>query len=292
IPDRPELDGPRRPNAMYRPVSPGAFRSLGVEVVEGRGILPSDTRDGPRVALINQTFARRVWGEESPLGRTYYTGFSDAPVEVVGVVRDVAIVDLVGEQPMVGFYPWSQTMPAAGYGILLARTSGDPSTLAAPLRSLVRELAPRAAIGRVESMRDALDLEMAEPLRLRFFLGLFSALGILLGTVGVYGVVSYAVRRRRAELGIRMALGAGPARLLKEVVGRGMTPVVVGVLSGVLVAIPASRALARFLFGVEPTDPVSLLLGAGALLLAGLVATLVPALRASTLDPATTLRAE
>jgi ABC-type antimicrobial peptide transport system permease subunit len=141
-------------------------------------------------------------------------------------------------------------------------------------------------------MEQVMDTAMAEPLRLRFFLTMFSVLGIVLGTVGVYGILSYAVQRRRAEFGIRMALGASPRVLLGEVVRNGMLPVVVGVVSGSIVALLSSSALAGFLFGVRPTDPVSLLIASFALLGAGVVAALVPAWRASATDPARALRAE
>ena len=133
---------------------------------------------------------------------------------------------------------------------------------------------------------------MAEPLRLRFFLAMFSVLGIVLGTVGVYGVVSYAVQRRSAEFGIRMALGAAPSRLLGDVVRNGMLPVVLGVVAGSVVALLSSTVLAGFLFEVEPTDPVSLLMASGALLAAGVCAAFIPAWRASATDPAVALRAE
>jgi predicted permease len=293
IPDRPDLDAANRPTAMFRPVTPETFDALGIQLVEGRGVLPTDVAGGPKVAVINETFARRIWGSESPIGRTYSSGFGNVgAVEVVGVVKDVAVETLVGDQPMVGFYPWVQAMPGAAYAILVVKTSGEPSALAPALRTIVPELDPRAAIGRMETMQEALDVEMAEPLRLRFFLGLFSALGILLGTVGVYGVVSYSVERRRTEYGIRMALGANPGRLLGLVIGHGMLPVLVGVLIGSGVALLASGALAGFLFEVEPSDPVSFLAAAAALLFAGGIAALVPALRASATHPAAALRAE
>jgi putative ABC transport system permease protein len=291
IDGRPDLEGANRPNAMYRPVSPDVFAALGVELVQGCGIRESDLADGPLVAVINESFARRIWGDESPIGRTYSTGFV-GQVEVVGVIRDMAVSDLVGEQPMAGYYAWDQSMRDAGYAILLVKSAGDPSSLAGPLRAIVNELEPRAAIGRIETMEEALDGEMSEALRLRFFLGLFSLLGIVLGTIGVYGVVSYSVQRRQAEFGIRMALGAEPRLLLGTVVRQGMLPVVLGVLGGTVVALVASNTLAGFLFEIEPTDPTSLLVTAGTLLGAGVLAALVPALRASSTDPAAALRAE
>jgi predicted permease len=290
IDGRPDLEGTNRPNAMYRPVTPETFDALGVEVIQGRGIEPTDLAGGPLVAVINESFARRIWGDESPLGRTYSTGFV-GQVEVVGVIRDIAMTDLTGEQPMAGYYAWDQAMRRSGNGILLVKATGDPSSLAGPLRAIVNELEPRAAIGRVETMNEALDAEMSEALRLRFFLGLFSLLGIVLGTIGVYGVVSYSVQRRSAEFGIRMALGAEPRLLLTTVIRQGMLPVALGVIGGTAVALLASRTLSGFLFEVQPTDPVSVLVAGGALLTAGMLAALVPAVRASTADPAAALRA-
>ena len=291
VADRPDLDGANRPNAMYRPVTPGAFEALGAEILEGRGIRTTDIQDGPLVAVVNQTFARRIWGEESPIGKTYSTGFVGS-VQIVGVIRDMAVTDLVGDPPMAGYYAWDQSMRGSAYAVLMAKTSGDPSALSAPIRAIVQELDRRSAIGRIETLDDALDTKMAEPLRLRFFLGLFSLLGLVLGTVGVYGVVSYSVERRQAEFGIRMALGAEPRRLLGTVVRDGMLPVLLGVIGGTIVAIALSKALAGFLFGVEPTDPASLLFAAGTLCGAGVIAALIPAVRASTARPAVALRGE
>jgi ABC-type antimicrobial peptide transport system permease subunit len=139
-------------------------------------------------------------------------------------------------------------------------------------------------------MEDVLAAAMVEPLRLRFFLGLFSLLGVVLGTVGVYGIVSYTVQRRHAEYGVRMALGARPADLVRDVVLAGMVPVVAGVVAGGVVAWLASSVLAGFLFEVEPTDPVSLASASVVLLATGVAAALVPALRAARTDPAKALR--
>lgn len=293
VDDKPELQGRNRPNVLFRPVTPGAFRAIGAELVEGRPLLATDRAGVPVVAVINESFARRIWGGESAIGKTYAHGFFDGSIEVVGVVRDLAVTELVGEQPMTAYYAWDQAERGSPGAVFVARVeSGEATTLAAPLRALIRELEPRAAIDRVMTMEDAVDAEMAEALRLRFFLGLFSLLGIVLGSVGVYGVVSYSVRRRRAEFGIRLALGAEPGRLLGAVLRRGLLPVAIGIGAGTVVALFASRVLARFLFGVEPVDPVSMGVAAGTLLAAGVAAALLPALRASVTHPAIALRAE
>jgi len=291
--DRPDLSGSRRPNAYYRPVTPNTFAALGVEIVEGRGIRATDTEDTAPVAVVNETFARTMFPGEDAVGRVIAgNGFTSEPIEIVGVVRNVAVDDVVGDVPMAAYYPWAQTLATAPYGVLVVRTALEPIGLVEPIRRAVQKLDPRAALGRTQTMEQVMDAAMAEPLRLRFFLTMFSVLGIVLGTVGVYGIVSYAVQRRRAEFGIRKALGASPRVLLGEVVRSGMLPVVVGVASGSVVALLSSSALTGFLFGVRPTDPLSLLIASLALLAAGVVAAIVPAWRASATDPARALRAE
>lgn len=293
IDDKPALQGENRPNALYRPMSAGAFETLGAELVEGRPLLESDRQGTPIVSVINETFARRVWGDESPIGKTFSHGFFSGSARVVGVVADMAATDLVGAPPMTAYYAWDQTERGAAGAILVARAgSGDPEELAAPLRTLITELEPRAAVGRVAAMEDALEAEMAEALRLRFFLGLFSLLGIVLGSVGVYGVVSYSVQRRHGEYGIRLALGAGPSRVLATVLRRGLLPVAVGIVAGTLTALLATRLLAGFLFEVPTWDPMSMGTAAAILLASGVAAALVPALRAAVTDPATALRSD
>lgn len=291
--DRPELTGAQRPGAYYRPVSPTTFETLGIEVVEGRSFTESDTRDAPAVAIVNQAFARAHFGGESAVGRFFdRTSFVSRPLQIVGVIRDVAVDDLVGAVPPAVYYAWDQTLSESAYGILTVRSSLELESLTGPIRSIVQELDPRATLGRVETMESVVDSAMAEPLRLRFFLGLFSLLGIVLGTVGVYGVASFAVQRRRTEFGIRLALGATPRRLMGDVVQNGMLPVVRGVIVGSGVAFLASTLLAGFLFGVEPTDPWSLGAAAATLLVAGSLASFMPAWRASTTAPSVSMRSD
>ena len=141
-------------------------------------------------------------------------------------------------------------------------------------------------------MKEVVETALAEPLRLRFFLMLFGALALVLGTVGVYGVVSYSVARRRGEFGIRMALGAAPGKVLGHVIARGMLPVAIGVGAGLVGSIALSRLLGRFLYEVAPTDPASLASAGVALLAAGVLAALVPAWRAGKVSPVEALRAE
>lgn len=294
VEDRPDLEDERRPNSFWRAVTPETFQALGVELVAGRGIEAGDRAGGRRVVVVNETFARRMWGEEEALGRRVLSNFLTGGewAEVVGVVRNVGVATLVGEVPMAMYVPWDQALRASDAGFLVLRAGMDPDATATSVRSLVSRLDSRATVGRVETMDSVLDNAMAEPLRLRLFLALFSLLGIVLGMVGIYGVVSYGVQRRRAEFGIRMALGANPRTLLAAVVRGGMVPVILGVSGGVILSLMLSSVLSRFLYQVRPTDPLSLGVAAGVLLVAGALAALTPALRASRTQPAVALRGE
>ncbi len=292
IADRPDLEGPSRPNSAYRVVTPETFLALDVEVIEGRGIEASDRDGAIPVAVVNETFARTMWPGESAVGKSIGATMAGGMFEVVGVIRNVAVHDLVSEAPMAAYYAWDQVAAGVDSGILVLDTELDPTSLAPAVRRAVAEADSRGVVGAVETMEQVVDAGMSENLRLRFFLGLFSVLGLVLGSVGIYGVVSYAVDRRKAEFGIRMALGARPGSLVRDVVKVGMIPVVTGIVAGVAVSLGVSRLLASFLFNVPHTDPASFVAAAGILLSAGVLAALVPAVRASRTDPATALRAE
>jgi ABC-type antimicrobial peptide transport system permease subunit len=176
--------------------------------------------------------------------------------------------------------------------VLVVRSTASPAAVMPAVRRAVAALDARVAIARVETMDDVLATSLAQPLRLRFFLGVFAALALALGTIGVYGVVSYAVARRRAEFAIRLALGASPARLRQEVVRLALVPVLIGVVGGLLASQAFAGLLRRFLYGLGATDPASLGIAAGALLLAGALAALIPAVRAGRTSPVEVLRAE
>jgi len=289
---RPDLEGPARPNSAYRVVTPGLFAALDIEVVEGRGIEPTDQDGAVPVVVVNETLARRMWPGESALGRRIGAGNAAGMFEVVGVIKNVAVHDLISEPPMAGYYSWDQVQRTIDSGVLLLETQLDPTSLASAVRQVVTEVDSRGVVGTVATMEEVVDAGMSENLRLRFFLIVFAVLGLILGAVGVYGVVSHTVDQRRAEFGIRLALGAEPPRLMWQVVRVGMLPVLVGTLAGVAVSLAVSRVLASFLFDVAPTDPASFVAAASILLGAGAVAALVPAARASRTDPAVALRAE
>ena len=160
------------------------------------------------------------------------------------------------------------------------------------MRRIAAEVDPRLAIARTTTMEQVVETALAQPLQLRFFLTLFAALALVLGVVGIYSVVAYSVSRRQTELGLRMALGAAPGQVLRQIIGEGVAPVVVGTGLGLVAAVALARGASRFLYGVSPADPVSMGAAALALLTAGVAAAALPAWRASRVSPTESLRAE
>ena len=292
IEGRPDLTGPNAPNSLYRPVSAGYFATLSVRIVRGRGLEPADRQGAAPVAVVSESFARRAWPDIDPLGRRVRPRMGDTSwVTVVGIAEETRMVRMTGDNPMALFLPTDQIGSVPEGLELVVKTSGSLEGLVGSLRRTVAEIDSRVAVGRVTSMEEVVAGSLAEPLRLRFFLSLFAVLALALGTVGIYGVVSYSVARRRAEFGIRLALGAAPMRVLGEVVRQGMIPVVIGTIVGVMSAVALSRLVARFLFGIAGSDAVSLAGSGVTLLVVGTAAVVVPAWRAGRTSPAESLRA-
>lgn len=297
IADRPELSGERSPNSYWRVVTPDYFRAMGIRILRGRGFTDRDRYDAPEVAVVNQAFVDAMWPEGTDaLGKRIRSlaagGTSGEWATVVGVAENTRVVGLRGPVPPVLYRPYDQLTTTNLSTVLILKSSADPLTLAGPVRSLVRRRNPAVAVARITPMEDVVETTMADSLRLRLFLAFFAGVALLLGVVGVYGVVSYSVSRRTREFGIRIAVGAEPARLIRSVVRSGAAPVVAGVIAGLGAALLLSRFVAGFLYGIQPRDPWSFGAAGGILLLAGLAAALVPAIRATRIDPVRALNAE
>ena len=294
IEGRPDLAGPNAPNSLFRPVTPGYFTAMDVAIRAGRPFDGSDRLGGMSVALVSEGFAKRAWPGLDPIGRRIRTGIAGDTswITVVGVAEETRMVRMTGENPLTLYVPLEQLREPVEGLAMVVRSKQRPDLTLPSIRRVTSELDRRVAVARTMSMDQVVAGALAEPLRLRFFLSLFAALALMLGTVGVYGVVSYSVARRRAEFGIRTALGAPPARVLREVVGRGMIPVAIGVTVGLVAAVTLSQLVARLLYGVAPTDGASLAWAGMVLLFAGVAASFAPALRASRVSPVEALRAE
>jgi putative ABC transport system permease protein len=290
--DRPELSGEAALNAYFRPITPDYLATVGMRLRAGRAFGPADRAGAEPVAMVNATFAREVWGDEDPLGKAVIPTFGDDWARVVGVVDDVPLEGLRAPAPRVVYVPWDQWVEAWPGGVLTFRTPGDPATLLDAVRAAAEGSDPTAITKLPTTLEQALDGSIADALRLRFFLAALALLALFVGAVGVFGVVSYAVGRRTREFGIRMALGADRRRVIREVLLREAPPLVLGVAGGLALAVASARAAAGLVYGVRPIDGVSLAVGAAVLFAVGALAALLPAVRASGVEPGRVLRWE
>lgn len=292
IEDRADLRDGREPNALYRIISPGYFDAMGIAVLDGRPFSTGDGNGALPVGIVSASFAEQMWPGRSPLGRRVQHTFGDEArwVTVVGVTEESRMTRMTGDNPLVLYVPLAQSDAPEG-PVLVAKGAGGAPPLAA-IHAAVRETDDRVAIGRVTSLDAVVAAAIAEPLRLRFFLSVLGALALVIGVVGIYSVVSYAVTRRRTEFGVRLALGASPARILGDVMSSSLVPVAVGVVAGTAGSLALSSTVARAIYGVAPTDGVSLAIAAATLFSAGVLATLIPAARAGRTDPLAALRAD
>jgi predicted permease len=271
-------------------VSAGYFQTLGVRLIAGRDFNASDTETAPGVAVINQAMARRFWPNDDPIGKRFRVSRADAePLRIVGVVADHK-VRTIGEapRPLVVFARSQSYAPSA---TILARTSGDARALAGQMRQSLASLEPRLVF--MESGTMAQEMAATEfPARAGAALaGGFGALALALAAAGLYGVVAFWVSRRTREIGVRMAVGANPAQVIRLVMREGLGLVAAGCAVGGLAALVAGRALSSMLYGVGSADPIAYAVALGLLVSVAIAATIVPARRAARLDPTIALRA-
>ncbi len=282
------------PDALYRAGSPNYLRLLGVKLREGRLYDGSETMTSAPVIIINETFARHFWPHEAAVGHRISIDFPNPKWRtVIGVVEDVQErgYDLFMKP---GFYlPTSQEpYGSADSDILVVRSKGDPMTPLAAIRRIVASIDADVPVARVQTMDDIIDLNVADRRQQMALLGAFAALALLLASIGLYGVLSYAVTQRAREIGLRMALGASGSSVVRMVVRHGITLTVIGVAIGLVGSWAATRSLKNLLYGVSATDPVTFAEVAALLTLIALAACWIPAWRASRVDPITVLREE
>jgi predicted permease len=287
--------------ASVRPVSSGYFETLGIPVARGREFTAAEEQLGrPPVVMVNEEFAKKYFPNENVLGKhitlgiTHDTAQDNTPVtsmgEIVGVVPNVKQINLK-EAAYPSVYLPHGTFPQSDMTFVV-RSSADVSALATAIRRAVADIDPAMPIYDMETMTQAISGSVAQP---RFYMGLltaFAGVALLLAALGIYGVISYGVSQRVRELGIRIALGATNERILKLVVGEGLALVGVGLLAGIAASVALTRLLSSMLYGVTPTDLPTLLLVPATLAVTGLLATYLPARRASRVDPVAAMRSE
>jgi ABC-type antimicrobial peptide transport system permease subunit len=239
--------------------------------------------------MLSQQAAKLLWpADPNPVGRRFM-GEDDKVKTLVGIVGEVR-ASLQSDPPPTAYYPYWQRVPAAV--TLVARTAGDPRSAAGAVRAAIRSEDSQLAIAAIRTMEEVVDRSVAQRRFQSTLMTAFSACALLVACLGIYGVVSYSVARRRSEIAIRLALGADPSRLLVLVIRQGMAPVVLGLAAGVALALVVGRTIRGLLFGVQPTDPVTIAAVAAILLVVGALACLLPARRAAGTDAVAALRLE
>ncbi|MGB9180684.1 MAG: ABC transporter permease [Pyrinomonadaceae bacterium] len=291
IEGRPPLAPADQLNANTRAVSPDFFRALSIPLIKGRAFTEKDTKDAPKVMIVNETLARRFFNGEDPVGKRATVYPFKEPCEIVGVVGDVRHRSLDVEAGPEFYLSYLQS-PQPEMSLVARTTSSDAAGLANAVQGVVLQLDKDQPVSDVKTMNQLLG-ESTAPRRFNMLLlGIFAFIALVLASVGIFGVMSYTVTQRTHEIGIRMALGARVADVFKLVVGQGMVLVLIGVCLGTLGAFAVTRLMSSLLFGVSATDPLTFI-GVPLLLAAvAFVACLIPARRATKVDPMVALRYE
>ncbi len=277
----------REPVAVQvRQITPGYLRAMGIPVLRGRDVVDSDAE----VLLVSRDVVKLYWGEDDPIGRRAALPFSKTVLrQVVGIVGDVKQRSLTeGPTPTAYYY----TREPSGRMTFVVRTSVPSATLAQPVVAAIRAIDPEQPVVDIRTMVQVLDDKLTPQRFSALLLGVFAGVALLLATVGIYSVLSYIVRGRTREIGIRTALGARPFDLLRLVIVEAMSPVLLGIAVGTAAALAAAKVLNTLVFGVSASDPLTLASVGATLAVVALMASIAPAYRASRLDPVTALRAE
>jgi putative ABC transport system permease protein len=271
---------------QVRQITPGYLRAMGIPVLRGRDAVDSDAE----VLLVSREAAKLYWGEDDPIGRRAALPFSKTVLRpVVGIVGDVKQRSLAEGPTPTAYY---STREPSGRVTFVVRTSVPSATLVQPVVAAIGAIDPEQPVFDIRTMVQVLDDKLAPQRLSALLLGVFAGVALLLAAVGIYSVLSYIVRGRSREIGIRRALGARTSDVLRLVIVEGMSPVLVGVAAGTIAALASGRVMRTLVFGVSASDPATLAAVGATLALVALMASLVPAYHASRLDPVKTLRAE
>ena len=279
--------------------TPGYLEAMGERVIRGRGITADDKTDTMLVALVNEEMARRYWAGRDPIGGRLQIGggAADRPfVTVVGIVADVrhnGITEGVKEKFYVPHTQWHKSIGNPIRAMtLVVKAQGDPRALTSTVRQTIRELDANLPVAGIRTMDDVVAATLSAPRFTGMLLGAFAVLALVLSAIGIYGVLSYVVSRRTREIGIRVAIGAGRGQVLRLVLGSGVGLALVGILLGLAAAASLSRLMTTLLHDVRPGDPATYAAVAGALTVVAIAASLIPAWRATRIDPVRALKAE
>ncbi len=279
--------------AAYRTVSPGYFETMGVRLLAGRTFDAADDRDSTAVVVVDEKLAEAMWPDEPAVGQRFLVRVvTPEPewVEVVGVVEHERVEQMAAEGRETVYF--TDRYAGAFGGVWTVRVDGDPLALAGAIRSEVAAVDPDVPMADVQPMRELVGRSMAPTRFALTLIGVFGAIALVLAVVGLYGVLSSVVRQRTAEIGVRMAFGAQAESILKLVVGQGLALAGVGVVLGLLAALPLTGVMESLLVGVSPTDPLTFGAVSALFVAVAALASFVPARRATHVDPVRALREE
>lgn len=293
IEDRPYSgDDDEKVSITYSVASNDGFRTLGIPLLRGRDFAKQDTSDAPGVAIVNQAFVDRFWPEHDPLGkRISRTGPEGPFLEIVGVAATSKYL-LVGEEPRPYIYLALSQNPESSITTLLLRTSGDPTALATPIRSVIREIDPNMTLWDISRLTDMISFMLLPARFAAVGFGLFGLLALLLASVGLYGVMSYAISQRTHEIGIRTTLGAQRGDIIRLMLRKGIQLTSIGLVLGLLIALAGTHLLSSLLYEIGTTDPLTFIVVSFLLAAVALLACYLPARRATKVDPLVALRHE
>jgi putative ABC transport system permease protein len=306
------IDGqPERPpgaptrNARYLMATPRLFRALRIPLKRGRLLSESDVPGQPLVAVINETAARRYWPDEDPIGKSvrYFPKETSSPIRIIGIVGDVRSAGAGQPAPPAVYVPFAQAPrpPYEGRAMTFivrvpdhddAAAGGDPTALVATARAAVAAIDPGLPLADVRTMTDVISNAAGQPRFTTLVMSCFAIVAFVLAALGLYGILSYAVEQRIREIGVRVALGAGRRDIFRLIVGNGLRLAFAGVLVGVPAALALTRLMRGVLSGISSTDPVTYLLVIAMLAASALLATYLPARRATRVDPLIALRTD
>ncbi|HEY7182294.1 MAG TPA: FtsX-like permease family protein, partial [Blastocatellia bacterium] len=291
IEEKPLANPAEAPSAERYGVSPDYLRAMGIPLLRGRGFTEQDNANAPLVALINRMAAGALWPNENPLGKRIRLGGIESPLRtIVGVVGDVNHYGLETAPDLQAYVPHAQWTDS--YMQLVVRTTIDPGALAGPARQVIHALDPDVPVHNVATMRQLVSTSTAQRRFTLLLIAAFAAVALLMAAIGLYGVMAYSVTQRRQEIGIRVALGAQRADVLRLVVGQGLRLVALGLALGLMTALALTRLMKKLLFEISATDPATFAGVALLLALAALLACYIPARRATKVDPMIALRCE
>lgn len=290
IEGRPTPEGELLPQADFRSASTDYFETVRQPLVRGRTFIEGDKDKAPLVAVINQATARHRWGDEDPIGRRVSFDRGQTWINIVGIVGDVRQYGLDREPADEIYVPLPQS--GFGGGNLLVRTAADPMSIAELMREAVYEVDSDTAVDRVQTLEQVRSDAVASPRLTAILLAMFAGLALVITAAGIAGVMALSVNQRTHELGVRLALGATPGKVLGMVMRQGMTFVLAGLSVGLVGALLLGRLMSALLFAVEPTDPITFLAVGVVLIAVAAAACFVPARRVTSIDPMLALRSE